>query len=349
MNYLTTLDLDDEWLDALAKACPDLQIRRHVVSSPDEIDPRVWAEIEVLHTSSVFPAPGQVPRLRWIQLDTSGVEHVMTEPVWASDVEITTLGGIAPVPMAEFAVMSLLALAHHQPLVQAMRRDRSWPTPAERLATLTPLPVDGATATIVGYGRIGREVARLLHALGVHVIGVRRRAGALSDGQPTSSLGGTSPDEDVLYDTGRSFAGADEVEVRGIDELSDVLPRTDYLVVIVPRTPATIGLIATPELTRLKPGACVINVSRGDVVDEAALLAALDSRRVRYAAVDVFETEPLQGPSVWWDHPHTLLSPHVAGLAPRYREQVLDLISTNVVRYQKGLPLLNRADRAAGY
>ncbi len=337
MNYLTTLDFDDAWLETLARACPRLGVQRLAVSSPDEITDAVWSQVDVLHTSDVFPRPEQAPRLRWIQLDTSGVEHVMTHPIWASDVDITTLGGIAPVPMAEFTVMSLLALAHHQPVLQAMRRDRRWPSAADRLASLTPLGVDGATVTVLGFGRIGREVARLLEPFGLTIIGVRRL-----DPDATAS---STP----RFETGRPHANLPLVEVRAVEELSTVLPRTDFLVVIAPRTPATAGLVGASELAQLKPQSCVVDVSRGGVVDETALLAALRSGQVRYASLDVFDREPLPPDSVWWDEPHTLVTPHVAGLAPRYLEHVLELVATNVTRYEEGRPLLNRADRGAGY
>jgi phosphoglycerate dehydrogenase-like enzyme len=337
LNYLTTLDLDDAWLDELARTCPRLEVRRVPVRSADEITDTVWAEIDVLHTHDVFPRPDQAPRLGWIQLDTSGVEHVLDHPIWSSDVAITTLGGIAPVPMSEFTVMSLLALAHHQPLLEAFRRSRRWPTAAERLTTLTPLPVDQTTATIVGFGRVGHEVAGLLTALGQQVVGLTRRGVA------------RGPEPDLYFDTGRSHLGLSSVRVAGIERLEAVLPRTDFLIVAVPRTPATRGLLGGAQLARLKDGACLVNVSRGGVVDEAALLSALASRRIRYAALDVFDDEPLPADSPWWDEPHTLVTPHVAGLAPRYREQLLELVRTNVDRFQDGRPLVNRADRGAGY
>jgi phosphoglycerate dehydrogenase-like enzyme len=125
---------------------------------------------------------------------------------------ITTLGGIAPVPMAEFTTYALLALAHHQPLIEQLRSARSWPSHADRLQSLTPLAVDGATATIVGYGRIGREIGRILTTLGMRVIGVSRR-------------GQGAPDGGDRYDTGRSLPTDEEVERRRSDELPEVLPR----------------------------------------------------------------------------------------------------------------------------
>ncbi len=138
-------------------------------------------------------------------------------------------------------------------------------------------------------------------------------------------------------------------ELCAVDRLPDVLPQTDYLIVIAPRTAATTGLIGAEQLALTRAGACLVNVSRGGVVDETALLSALRSRHLKYAALDVFEEEPLSSESVWWTEPNTLVTPHVAGLAPRYREQVLELLCTNIARYQARAPLLNRADRATGY
>jgi phosphoglycerate dehydrogenase-like enzyme len=335
ITYLTTLDLDDEWLDALVKACPNLDIRRQAATSADQISADVWAQTEILHTGNVLPDPALAPALRWIQLDTSGVEHVVGHPIWAEErVAITTLGGIAPVPMAEYVVMSLLQLAHHQPRLDALRRAKAWPSAADRLATLTPLPVDGATVTIVGYGRIGRECARLLHALGMKVVGVNR--------------GGAARDAEV-FDSGRAFADRDAVRVLAVSQLDSVLAETDYLVVLTPHTPETAGLIDASRIARLKRGACVVNASRGGVVHESALLEALASEQVRYASLDVFDDEPLPPESVWWEHRSAMITPHVAGLAPRYAEQVLSLLAANLIRYREDRPLLNRADRAAGY
>lgn len=332
--YLTTLAFDEAWLDDLRRRCPGLEVRQQIVSSADEIDDATWAEVGVLHTSRVFPGTDRAPRLRWVQLDTSGAEHLAGTSLWRSPAEITTLGGVAPVPMAEFTVMSLLALAHHQPEIDRIRRERRWPTDAERLATLTPLPVDGATATIVGYGRIGREIGRVLQSLGMRVIGISRTGSA-----------GVRADQ---YDTGRT-RGEALAEVRRTDELDEVLPRTDYLIVTVPRTPATLGMVGERELGLLPDGACLINVARSRIVDEDAVFDALGSGRLRYAALDVFDDEPLPATSPWWTAERTLVTPHVAGLAPRYREQVLEIVASNVSRLREGQPLLNRVDRDAGY
>jgi phosphoglycerate dehydrogenase-like enzyme len=336
LRYLTTLPQTEAWLTELRRRAPEVDVRQQVAARPDDIDDRDWAEVEVLHTGAVLPSPEQAPRLRWIQLDTSGAEHLAAGPWWGTDVEITTLGGVAPVPMAEFTVMSLLGLAHHQPLLDGVRRERRWPAPDDRFRDLTPLPVDGATATIVGYGRIGREIARLLHALGMHVVGVSRRGAR------------PAPQQAVHYDTGRQGA-EDPTEHLAVDALPEVLRRTDYLVVVTPRTSETEGMIGAAELALLPVGACLINVSRGGICEEKAVLDALDTGHLRYVATDVFDEEPLAPDSAWWEHPRVVVTPHVAGLAPRYHEQVLDLVSSNLARWRAGEPLLNRVDRAAGY
>ena len=260
----------------------------------------------MLHTDDVFPPPSRRPDSAgssWTPPGSSTCCH----PIWATDVAITTLGGIAPVPMAEFTVMSVLALAHHQPLWTPCDAS-AWPTPATG-QDLTPLPVDGATATIVGYGRVGQEVARLLQ---------RWAAGGRCD--PSRAGPREQP---AQYDTGRQ--GADDPPSTSVAELPEVLARTDYLVVATPRTAETEGMIGAAELALLPPGACLVNVSRGGVVEERPC-SRPRTGQLRYVATDVFDEEPLPPDSLWWEHPRTLITPHVAGLAPRYREQVLELV-----------------------
>jgi phosphoglycerate dehydrogenase-like enzyme len=152
-----------------------------------------------------------------------------------------------------------------------------------------------------------------------------------------------------VYDTGRVFADSDAVRLVSVSELDILLPETDYLVVLTPRTAETVGLIDAQRVAKIKPGAYVINAPRGGVVVESALLEGLASGELQYASLDVFDDEPLPPTSAWWEHHSAMITPHVAGLAPRYAEQVLSLLSTNLIRYREGRPLLNRADRAAGY
>lgn len=284
--------------------------------------------------------PAIAPRLRWVQLDTSGVDHLRSEPVWDSSVPITTIGGVSPVPLAEYVVWAILGCAHRMPELLAVHTSRQWPTARERWERLMPVAVRGATVGVVGYGRIGREIGRLAMALGMRVIGMSRTGG-------THAL----PAQDYLdVPVGESLPPADDrLEVVGPGRLHELLRRSDYLVVVVPLTDLTRGMIGVEALAELKTGAVVVNVSRGGVVDEAALHEALADGRVRAAVLDVFGAEPLPADHLWWDEPRVLVTPHVSGLAPGYSEQVLRLVTENLRRLAQGRTLINVVDRTHGY
>lgn len=332
LHYLCTLPLPDEWFAALQARVSDVAIHR--LAPGEEPDPALLARLDLLHTSGVFPPAASMPVLRCVQLDTSGVDHVRATDLWTTEVPIATLGGIAPVPMAEYALMATLELAHRMPRIEQHRADRSWPSDADRLATLTPRALPGATMGIVGYGRIGREISRLARAFGMTVVGVRRTAG------------GSAGDR---FDTGRTTAAEDPTEIVAFDRLDDVLRRSDVLVVVVPLTELTRGMIGEAQLDLLPAGALVVNIARGGIVDETALLERLRSGAIAGVALDVFDDEPLPPESPWWREPGALITPHVAGLAPQYHAQTLDLVVENLTRLADGRPIVNEVDRVSGY
>ncbi|WP_061016014.1 D-2-hydroxyacid dehydrogenase [Microbacterium sp. CCH5-D1] len=333
LTYLCSLPLPDSWFDELAERMPQVAIHR--LAPGETPDARVLAEVDLLHTSEWLPEAEDVPSLRLVQLDTSGVDHVRGSSLWTSGVPIATLGGIAPVPMAEYALMSILELAHRMPAIVQHRQGRVWPSNADRLASLTPRQLPGATVGIIGYGRIGREISRLATSFGMNVLGVSRS--------------GTRAAAAEKFDTGRQSIDDDPAELFPIGRLHEVLRRSDYLVVVVPLTELTRGLIGAEELDLLPPGACVVNIARGGIVDEAALLERLRAGRIGGVAVDVFDEEPLGPESGWWTESGALVTPHVAGLAPQYHAQTLDLVVENLKRLAENRPLLNEVDRAAGY
>lgn len=333
LTYLCALPLPDAWFAELQTRMPDVAVHRMMPGDVPTAD--VLAAVDLLHTSEWLPAAADVPRLRLVQLDTSGVDHVRGTSLWESGVPIATLGGIAPVPMAEYALMSILELAHRMPVIARHRTDRTWPSNAERLASLTPRQLAGSTVGIIGYGRIGREISRLATTFGMHVLGVSRSGARVATAEK--------------FDTGRATVDSDPAELFPIDRLDEVLRRSDFLVVVVPLTELTRGLVAAPQLDLLPHGAFVINIARGGIVDEAALLERLRDGRVGGVALDVFDEEPLGADAVWWTEPGVLITPHVAGLAPQYHAQTLDLVVENLTRLAEDRPLLNEVDRAAGY
>ena len=335
LTYLSTLALPDSWFAELRARLPEVDVHRLTPREAAAASPDLLARVDLLHTTEWFPEPEQTPALRCVQLDTSGVDHVRGTRLWDSGVAIATLGGIAPVPMAEYALMAVLELAHRMPLIQRHRKDRSWPSNADRLASLTPRQLPGATLGIVGYGRIGREIARLANAFGMEVVGLSRT------GRPVAG--------DAKFDTGRRAATEDPTEILPMERLDEVMRRSDVLVVVVPLTELTRDMIGAEQLDLLPAGALVVNIARGGIVDESALLERLRDGRIGGVAVDVFDDEPLPPSSPWWSEPGALVTPHVAGLAPQYHAQTLDLVVENLTRLAEGRPIVTEVDRVSGY
>ncbi|SFR71368.1 Phosphoglycerate dehydrogenase [Agromyces sp. CF514] len=333
LTYLSTLPLPDSWFAELSERLPDVEVHR--LAAGETPDPALLERVDLLHTSEWFPEASAVPALRCVQLDTSGVDHVRRTTLWQTGVPIATLGGIAPVPMAEYAMMSILELAHRMPLIERHRADRTWPTNADRLSSLTPRQLPGATVGIIGYGRIGREISRLATAFGMHVLGLSRT--------------GVPAPADAKFDTGRQAPGEDRAEILPMEALPEVMRRSDILVVVVPLTELTRGMIGAEQLDLLPDGALVVNIARGGIVDEQALLERLRDGRIGGVALDVFDEEPLGAESVWWSEPGALITPHVAGLAPQYHAQTLDLVVENLTRLAEGRSIVNEVDRVSGY
>jgi phosphoglycerate dehydrogenase-like enzyme len=266
-----------------------------------------------------------------VQLDTSGADHVVGSPLWQRhDVLLTSIGGVSERPIAGYAMLMVLAFAHRLPELVDHQRRRDWPLPPERWARFMPTRLEGSTMVVVGYGRLGRAIGAAAAAFGITVVGVRRGSDRAGE-----RLGGEALDA--------------AARVVGPAGLADVLATADHVVVATPATPETRRLIDARALSALKAGAVLVNVSRGGVVDEEAVLAALADGRLRGYAADVFETEPLPAGHPFWSHPAVIVSPHVAGFAPDYRERVRDLVCDNLARFLAGRPLLNLVDRRLGY
>lgn len=355
IRYLSTLTFDDSFLDRLRAVSPEVIVEQFPAETADDIPANVWSRTDVLHTSRVFPPLGMSPHLRWIQLDTSGADHVRVHPVWKTEVAITTLGGVGPVAMAEYVMFSVLGMAHRLPALIAARSARQWPSPPRSTGLFTPAPVRGTTMVIAGYGRIGREISRLAPVFGIRVIGVARggpEGSASEREQYDGRRVANRPDGPVprFVEPLTPLATADdEVMVVPTQRLDEALALADWLVVVLPHTEETHGMLDGDRLRKLKSGAVLINASRGGIVDEGALLTMLRSGLLAGAVLDVFGNEPLQTSSPWWDEPAVFLTPHVAGLTPDYDAHVEYLVTENLRRFLRGASLLNLLDRKRGY
>jgi phosphoglycerate dehydrogenase-like enzyme len=256
----------------------------------------------------------RAPELKWVQATSAGAgEQVRGAELTRQELErviVTSAAGVHAGPLAEFALFGLLAFAKGLPRLLADQRARRWGHyPVDELS--------GRTLLIVGLGQIGVEVARLASAFGMRVIGLNRRGT------------GSWPHVD---------------RVAGIDGLERWLPEADAIVISVPLTPETSGLIDARAIARIKPGATVVNIGRGGVVDEVALIEALRTERLAGAALDVFATEPLEAESPLWELPNVLLSPHTTGLSWHENERIVSLFVENLGRYLRGERLRNQVD-----
>lgn len=224
--------------------------------------------------------------------------------------------GTMAIPMAEHALMQLLACSRHLAHHVEQRRVRLF----EQLSPDCYVEVNGQTAVIVGFGDIGAAIGERCKAFGMRVIGVRR-----------------SP---------APAPGADAVV--GIESLAEAAGQADHLFLTVPGGPATARLLDAELLSRTKAKAIVYNLSRGTVVDEPALLAAIRSGRIAGAALDVFEDEPLDEHSPWWDEPRVLITPHIAGRSRQLADRLCDLVVRNITAFRTGAPLTNEVNLMNG-
>ena len=283
----------------------------------------VLGEAEVLLSSPIVPPelPQMAPKLRWLQLTSAGVDRLLESPILGSGITVTTASGIHAIPIGEYVLGAMLALAKGFPQAMAAQRERAW-------RPYLPEELHGMTVGIIGLGAIGREVARLARAFGMRVLACRRSCRQPQERPPEA------PEVDLLLPAA---------------DLPRLLAEADYVVLAVPLTPETRGLIGRDELAAMKEGARLVNVARGAVVDEEALVEALRSGHLAGAVLDVFQHEPLPADSELWDLPGVLLTPHVSGGTPRYMERAIELFCDNLRRYLSGQPLRNVVDPQRGY
>ena len=260
-------------------------------------------------------------RLKWIHSPAAGVGGMLFPEMLGSPVIITNSRGVSADTMAEHTLGVTLALYRNLPLAVVRQQQHVWAQ--DEISARGNRTIAGTHVLVVGLGAIGSAIARRMTALGAHVSGIRRRAG------------------------GPGVEGV--ADVATADKLSSLLPRADIVVISAPHTGETKGLIGRDELAAMKRDAVLVNVSRGRLVDEAALAAALQEGRLAGAALDVFEREPLPDDSPLWDLPNVLITPHTSGFRPDHWDVMTDLFAENLRRYDGDQPLLNVIDKNAGY
>jgi D-2-hydroxyacid dehydrogenase (NADP+) len=285
------------------------------------IDPEfaaMLAEAEVLY--GYGPPPNLValaPKLKWFQTMLAGVDHILHQDIVKSRVILTNASGVHATPVGEVALGMMLILAKQSLFCFQAKLQRSW----ERFI---PDTLRDKTVGIIGLGSIGSEIARMCKALGMRVIAIRRSTRKPSRARYVDAL----------------LPGA---------QLGEMLPRSDYVVMALPSTPETHHLVGERELRMMKPDAYLINVGRGNTIDEEALVRACEEKWIAGAGLDAFTVEPLPKESKLWELPNVFFSPHVSGRLKNYNDVTTKLFCENLTRYVSGRRLLNIVNKKRGY
>jgi phosphoglycerate dehydrogenase-like enzyme len=271
----------------------------------------------------------RAPRLRYVHSASTGVERMLTPAARERGIVFTNARGVFSRPIAEYVLMMILAVSRRLPGLLELQRERTW-------QPLEGVELRDVTVGIVGLGSIGRAVGALATAFGCRVVAVRRRSAAGSTG--------SGPD-----DESRSFGEVMLDRVGGPEALPELLAESDFVVLAAPLTPETENMIDGRALEAMKPGAWLINVARGRLVDERALVAALRDGRIGGAVLDTFREEPLAPSSPFYDLPNVIVTPHTSWSSGRVLDRSVELFCDNLRRYAAGEPLLNVVDPSAGY
>jgi phosphoglycerate dehydrogenase-like enzyme len=261
--------------------------------------------------------PALAPNLRWIQAVGSGVGQFAASRLEDGDITLTNAAGVGAPSIAEFVIGMIVAAWKDFPALAELQRARKWESHYGRL-------IMGSTVGVIGLGAIGAAVAQRVKPFGVEVLAIRR----------SFEPGMTAPNVDELF---------------GPDALHEVLARSDTVVLAAAGTPETENLIGEAELAAMRPGSVFVNVARGTMVDEPALIAALESGHLRAAAIDVAREEPMPPDAALWDAPNLIFSPHSSPSQDRYFDMVFDLFIDNLGRYVAGESLRNVIDLSKGY
>ena len=273
----------------------------------------------------------RAPRLAWVHSASAGVERVLTPAGRERGLVVTNARGVFSRPIAEYVLMMILAVSRRLPQLLELQRERTWQ------------PLEGAelrdvTVGIVGLGSIGRAVGALATAFGCRVIATRRRAAADAGATSSGDEGDELPLGQLMLE-----------RVMGPEGLPELLAESDFIVLAAPLTPETEGMIDEAALAGVKPGAWLVNVARGRLIDERALLRALREGPLGGAVLDTFREEPLPPGSPFYDMPNVIVTPHTAWSSGRVLDRSVELFCDNLRRFAAGEALVNVVDPTAGY
>lgn len=334
MRIISTVALQPAQRTTILKAVPGADLADRQCRTGEEVSELVGAGCDVLLT---FRVPNDLVNrgsVKWIQLLSAGADHVLNGPLKESRIPVTTASGIHATPIAEYTLGSMLAYAHRIHLAIRAQVRHEWLRSGAFMASVDD--IRGQTLGIIGYGSIGRETARLGAAFGMKVFALKRN--------PLDR-----------FDNGWCPAGLGDPEGKiparyfGPDEREAILRESDYISVTLPLTEHTRKFIGEKEFAAMKPGAYLVNIGRGEVIDERAMATALSAQKIGGAGLDVFEHEPLEAGSPLWDLENVILTPHMSGANRSYMDKACELFADNLKRFAANRPLLNLVDPSLGY
>ena len=307
----------EEQLAQLRAVAPEMRI---VVTRDREEIEAILDEIEIIAGWCPRELVLRAPNLRWFQQWGAGADWLLRYPEAVErEFILTNASGVHPIPISEHILAFMLAFARELPRAIRAQEHRQWIPQGQHQGVFE---LAGKTMVLIGVGEIGRRTAWVATALGMRVLGVRR--------DPSQS----APGVEAMF---------------GPDRLLELLPQADFVVLTVPLTRETQGMIGERELRAMKPTAYLINIGRGGTVQEKALVRALQEGWIAGAGLDVFETEPLPEDSPLWEMDNVIITSHYAGITPHYHERAWAIFMDNLRRYRSGDPLRNVVDKRLGY
>lgn len=334
---LLTQRFSQPLVERLGAISPDLLvIQKSVREDWDNMDTAAFFEgdEEILYCFMPPRDLSVAPKLKWVQLHSAGINQLKGHPILQSDIHVTTSSGIHAVPIGEFSIAMMLALARRVPRMVRQQDRGEWPK--ERWRTFLGHEMRGQTLGIVGYGSIGRETARIAkQGFGMRVLALTRSGDKADRGYHEPAVGdpeGKIPDAWFTR-----------------DQLGDLLAQSDFVLISIPLTDETRRMIGEAELRSMKPTAFVVNIARGEILDETALVQALKEKWIAGAGLDVFAKEPLPNDSELWKLENVLMAPHISSATPSYDDRAVNLFAENLRRYLRGDELLNLVDNKKGY
>jgi phosphoglycerate dehydrogenase-like enzyme len=335
VDILITMPFSTSLIKPLQEVSSRLRITVHPAKNINEVPDELWKRCEVLYTDRIIPDEELAPNLKWVQHHHAGIDSSVD---LIADVRpnltITTLSGAAASQIAEHVMTMLLALSRKLPALSAQQRKSEWPK--DRWERFKPIELRTSTVGIIGYGSIGRQVARLLKEFGATVLASKNNAmHPVDSGYTPEGLG--DPNGDLIH------------RLYPAQAIKSMLKECDFIVVAVPLSEKTRNLVSAEVLAACKPTAFLVDISRGSIVDHAALIKALNENKLAGAALDVFPEEPLPKKSPLWEMQNVIITPHIAGFSQHYDKRAMELFAENLSRYVADLPLYNVFDLERGY